>query len=63
MIKDVIPQRDFLILKREEKERERVDGKRRRRGDGKWKLDLNRGLQVCCVFQPAFGCCAHPKAG
>ena len=18
---------------------------------------------VCCVFQPAFGCCAHPKAG
>ena len=50
MIKDVIPQRDLLILKREEKERERVDGKRRRRGDGKWKLDLNRGLQVCCVF-------------
>ena len=18
---------------------------------------------VCCVFQPAFGCCVHPKAG
>ena len=21
------------------------------------------GLDYCCVFQPAFGCCAHPKAG
>ena len=20
-------------------------------------------VQICCVFWPAFGCCAHPKAG
>ena len=21
------------------------------------------GSNKCCVFQPAFGCCVHPKAG
>ena len=28
------------------------------------KLDSSKSSVVyCCVFQPAFGCCAHPKAG
>ena len=25
--------------------------------------NITNTLQTCCVFWPAFGCCAHPKAG
>ena len=26
-------------------------------------LSLSFCFYLCCVFRPAFGCCAHPKAG
>ena len=28
-----------------------------------WKVQQHNYSLCCCVFWPAFGCCAHPKAG